>query len=244
MTGQSFRRLTAAMVVAGGLSAAVAQTPGDPYIPVPPVALAFDRDGVWTMNFAYLPPRIVQVDVPGRGKQTVWYMVYQVWNTSDTPHTIIPTFELVTKDGRLQSFLDSPEPAVADQIRAIEDPTGVYDLKTTISISKTPIPVTRALSLPRKVHGVAVWPTVSEQAGDVNAFSVYVTGLSNGLAAVQKDGQLEEVRRKTLQLDFIRPTDNVRPMLGDIRPNDNGGLGAEKWIYRVAPVAKTGDPKQ
>lgn len=244
MTGQSFRRLAAAVVVAGGLSAVVAQTPGDPYVPVPPVALALDRDGVWTMNFAYLPPRIVPVDTPERGKQTVWYMVYQVWNTSDTPQTIIPTFELVTKDGRLQSFLDSPEPAIADKVRTIEDPTGVYDLKTTISISKLPIPVTRALSLPRKIHGVAIWPTVSEKAGDVNAFSVYVTGLSNGLAVAQGDNQPDEVRRKTLQLDFIRPTDNVRPGLGDIRPNDNGGLGAEKWIYRVAPVARKGESKK
>lgn len=78
----------------------------------------------------------------------------------------------------------------------------------------------------------------------MNRFSVFVTGLSNGLAVSQRDDGSEEVRLKTLQLDFIRPTDNARPMLGDIRPNDNGGLGAEKWIYRVAPVAKKAEPKK
>lgn len=244
MSGQLFRRLAVVAVAAGVTLSAVAQSPGDPYIPVPPVSLALDRDGVWTMNFAYLPPRIVSVDTPDRGKQTVWYMVYQVWNTSDTPQTFIPTFELVTRDGPQMTFLDSPEPAIADKIRAIEDPTGSLDLKTSISISKQKIPVTRALSLPRKVYGVAVWPTVSEKAGSVNRFSVFVTGLSNGLAVSQRDDGSEEVRLKTLQLDFIRPTDNARPMLGDIRPNDNGGLGAEKWIYRVAPVAKKAEPKK
>ena len=66
--------------------------------------MPLDKQGVWTLHFSYLPPRIVTVDTP-TGKRIAWYMVYKVWNTSDTPVTVMPTFELVTKDGVLTSFL-------------------------------------------------------------------------------------------------------------------------------------------
>ena len=52
------------------------------------------------------------------------------------------------------------------------------------------------------------------------------------------DGGQETVTKKTLQLDFFRPTDNTRPGQNDIRPNDNGGLGEWTWVYRAAPVRK------
>ena len=64
----------------------------------------------FTLNFAYLPPRIATVDVPGKGKQTVWYMVYYVYNKTGKPRTVFPEFELVTKDptGVLANFLSRP----------------------------------------------------------------------------------------------------------------------------------------
>jgi hypothetical protein len=226
-----------AVFIALSAASANAQPPTGSYVAVQPLTLPLDRDGVWTLNFAYTPPRILTVNTPDRGRQTVWYIVYQVWNTTDTPHTFIPTFELVTKDGKLLTLLDEPEPAITEAIRKIEDPTGALDIKTSISIGKTPIPVTRADSLPRSVYGVAVWPSVSTKAPDVNNFSIYVTGLSNGLAVSERENGTEEVTVKTLQMDFVRPTDSNRQRLNDIRPNDNGGLGAERWIYRPIPLS-------
>jgi hypothetical protein len=215
------------------LALSLAQPPSGAYRPVDPVVLPLDRANTWTLHFAYVPPRIVTLDTPDRGRRTVWYMAYQVWNTTDTPHTLIPRFELVTKDGPLVSLLDDPQPTLAEAVRKIEDPTNSLNMQTSISISKTPIPVTRADSIPRAVYGIAVWSDVAEKAPTVNNFSVYVTGLSNGITEGESG-----VTRKTLQLDFIRPTDTARQTLGDIRPNENGGLGAYKWIYRAAPVAR------
>lgn len=225
-------------------SVALAQ-PGSQYKPVTPISLPLDRSGVWTMNFAYTAPRIITVTTPEGVRRQAWYMVYQVWNRSDTPQVIYPTFELVTKDGKLQTFLDEPQPYVAEAIRKVEDPTGARNLQTSISISKDKIPLTRPDSVPRAVYGVAVWMDAPQLAASSNNFSVYVTGLSNGLAAATNDQGAERIEQKTLQIDLRRPTDNARPEHDDFIPNDNGGLGAEKWVYRLtprigaAPAAKT-----
>lgn len=205
---------------------------------VDPVSLPLDKPGVWTFAFAYKAPRIVTVDVPGQGKMTAWYMLYQVWNTSDTPHTFIPLCELVTRDGPLQAFLDEPQPAVLAQIRAIEDPTGRLKIKSSVELSERKIPVTKVDSVPVTVTGVAVWLEAPAKAATTNNFTVFVTGLSDGITVEQSPGGGETVRRKTLQVDFVKPTDERSPArMNDIRPNPNGGLGAAKWIYRVTPVA-------
>lgn len=232
-------RLAACVLAVG--SAGVAAGQPSSYKPVDPVTLPLDRAGVWTFHSSYQPPRIVTVDVPKQGKKTVWYMVYKVWNTSDTPQPFVPTFELVTKDGPLQKFLDEPQPAVADQIRRIEDPQKALDIQTNISISKTRIPVTRPDSVPRAVTGVAIWLDAPAKASLTNNFSIYVTGLSNGLAVQQAADGTETVSRKTLQLDFVKPTDNANPAMTDIQPNDNNGRGSAKWIYRVVPAARKPD---
>jgi hypothetical protein len=228
------RLLTAALAVTLCATAVTAQ---DPYRPVEPIAMPLDRAGVWTFHFAYTPPRIVTVDTP-KGKQTVWYMVYKVWNKSDSAERFVPEFELVTKDGMLATYLDEPYPAVADQIRKIEDPTGTLNIHTSTDIAREKIPVTKADSVPRAIYGVAIWADAPASSPTSNNFSVYVTGLSNGNAVQEREGQPESVTRKTLQIDFTRPTDAANPMASDIRPNDNNGLGSEKWVYRAVPAVK------
>lgn len=243
MSNQLTRRLFLGGTVAGAIGLAAsgwhfanAQIPASQYTTVDPVNLPLDRPGVWTLNFAYTPIRILPVTMPNGKKQIVWYMVYQVYNRTDTPHQFIPEFELVTKDEPAK-YLDEPQPWIVKKIREIEDPTGALNIQTSISISKNKIPVTKPDSVPRAIHGVAVWLDVVENSPRTNAFSVYVTGLSNGLARAETDGG-EIISRKTLQLDFSRPTDNARNQITDIRPNDNNGLGAEKWIYRPASIRK------
>jgi hypothetical protein len=205
---------------------------------VEPVTLPLDglnKQGVYTLNFAYTPVRIITVDTPDRGKRTVWYMVYQVWNRTDTPRPFTPEFLLVTKDGSdiPAKYLDDPtEPLITKKIREIEDPTGALNIQTSNSISKERIPVTKPDSIPRAVHGVAIWPDVAEKSARTNRFSVYVTGLSNGISRADTDDGGSIISRKTLQIDFVRPTDHTRHEHDDIVPNDNNGLGAEKWIYR------------
>ena len=214
------------------------------YRMVEPADLPLDRPGVWTLHFDYTPVRILTLDTPNQGKKTIWYMVYRVYNTTDTPQTFYPEFELVTKDpsGEARTYLDEPRPTILEQIRKVEDPTGALNLQSSISISKTKIPVTKPDSYPRAVYGVAIWPDVAEKSPDVNRFSVYVSGLSNGLARAETDAQQELISRKALQIDFVRPTDNTRASITDIRENDNAGLGPVKWIYRPTSLRKMGAP--
>ena len=237
--------LASALAAGAALGAApresVAQLPDAPFRYVDPLNLSLDRGGVWTLHFAYLTPRIATVKVPGKGERVVWYMVYYVYNKTGKPRTIVPEFELVTKDsdGVVGNFLDEPEPAVVEALKKIEDPTGELDLQTSIGISKSPIPVTAEYLTPpavRAVHGLAIWLGVPEKAPNVNNFTIYVSGLTDGLSTKETDAGKLIVSKKTLQLDFRRPTDAVRNKATDIKVNDNAGLGSERWDYREARI--------
>ena len=226
---------------------------------VDPLDLPLDKPGVWTLHFRYKAPRIdtfFALDAKGtKTKKTVWYMWFQVYNAptkvklpngqtelrAADPVTFLPEFELVTKDLNT-THLDDPEPYVVEQIKKKEDETGVLDLQTSISISKRPIPPSKPDAIPKMVSGVAVWTDMAERAPRTNRFSIYISGLSNGLSAEQqKDGKLL-IRRKTLQINFIRPTDDARPEITDIKPDEANGP-AEKWIYRTSSLVTPALPK-
>ena len=225
-----FLGAAAACLVGGVAGVTVAQQPGDPYRTVEPYDLPLDKPGVYTLHFRYAPPRIITVDVPGKGKKPVWYMFYQVYNRTGQPQPFEPEFELVTKDLNTR-HLDEPQPYAVEAIKKIEDPTGALNIQTSISIAKNMIPVTKPDSVPRYVSGIAVWTDVPERAARTNRFSVYVFGLSNGVAKVETADGGSVVKRKALRLDFFKPTSEVNPGAGDIRLEDNQGLGGEKWDY-------------
>src|SRR5204863_6610240 len=103
------------------------------------------------------------------------------------------------------------------------------NLQSTISISKRPVPPSKPDAIPRMVSGLAIWTDMAQVAPKTNKFSVYISGLSNGLAKEElRTGELL-IKRKTLQINFIRPTDDNRPVITDIRPDDANGP-AQKWI--------------
>src|SRR5262249_34762178 len=53
---------------------------------------------LWVLDFKFKDPRLIKVNVPGRGQQVCWYLWYQVINYTGAPRTFIPDFELVTHD--------------------------------------------------------------------------------------------------------------------------------------------------
>ncbi len=211
---------------------------------VDPLVLPLDKADVWTLNFRYKSPRIVTLDGLDKNgkpaKMVVWYMWYQVYNMNAEPQTFLPEFELVTKDLNT-SHLDEPQPYLVDQLRKIEDPTGILKLQTSISISKHPIPPTLPEAIERNVSGVVIWTDMNEKAPKTNKFSVYISGLSNGLAIEETATKEKLIKRKTLQINFLRPTDDKRPQLGDIVPDDLNAP-AEKWIYRTVSTVKPKTP--
>lgn len=235
------RRLFGLILIALSAGSAVGQTP---FRTVEPTPVPFDKPDTWTMHFGYYPIRIATVDIPGRGKQPVWYLLGEIWNKTGSPQLVIPEFTLVSKDLDLPgSYPDEPMPAVVKQLIQIEDPKGIYDIQTATSVFKNKIPVTKADSVPNVVRVMAVWTTPPAKAATMNKFSVYIGGLSNGLIESETSDGGKVVRRKTLQLDFVKPTDTRNTRLDDIKIDDNNGLGGEKWYYRSASVKKPEAPK-
>ena len=198
---------------------------------IEPELNAYDKEGVWTMHFRFKAPRITSVEVPGRGRKIVWYMWYQVYNLTGEARPFVPEFELVTLD-RNTVHTDEVLPTVQDHVRKIEDPSGRADIKNSVTIQHELIAVTkRDASYPRVVTGVAIWTDVYDRAPNTNKFSVFVSGLSDGLT---KDDQ-GVLRSKTLRLDFTRVGDG---RVGDSANSDIKYAENFAWIYRASAAIR------
>lgn len=188
-----------------------------------------DKDDIWVLDFRFKDPRLITVDIPGRGRKVVWYLWYQVINNTGLPRTFIPDFELVTHD-KPGVFHDQVFPKVQEAIRRVEDPTQHLDIKNSVTIASEPIPPSKPDAFPRAVSGVATWDDVDPEA---NRYSIFVSGLSNGWS--EDDNKV--VRRKTLQLNFRRVGDRFYMDSREIKfvpPAD--------WLYRATTFS--GDAKK
>lgn len=183
---------------------------------------------IWVLDFKFYSPRLITVDIPGRGRKLCWYLKYQVINNTKEPRVFRPKFELVTID-KPGVYEDQVLIKAQDAIAQIEDPTGTMDFKNSVSIASKPIPVSRPGAAPRPVNGIAIWDDINPEA---NRFSIFVSGLSNGwsLAEVPPDNK-QVVRRKTLQLNFERLGDRYSQNSEDIRFR-----GPAEWVYRATNV--------
>jgi hypothetical protein len=225
------------LAVAVGLAAVAAAPAQSPLNPnertAPPRINPQDKEDVWVLEFTYKDPRIITVDIPGRGRTVCWYLWYQVVNRTGAPRYFHPTLELVTLD-RNTVHVDEVLPSVQEAIARVEDPHGFQQLKNSVTIGKEPIPPSKPDAAPRPVYGVAIWPDVARRAGDTTRFSVFVSGLSNGWT-VDEAGM---VRRKTLQLNFRRLTDAAHQEGTDIQ-----FVPPVEWVYRSTSVKAPARPK-
>jgi hypothetical protein len=191
---------------------------------------------VWVLDFKFKDPRLIKVNVPGRGQKVCWYLWYQVINNTSQAQTLIPDFELVTHD-RNTVHHDQILPKVQDAIRQVEDPTDFLKIKNSVTISAEPIPPSRKNAEPRTVTGVAIWDDVDP---DSNYYSIFVSGLSNGWAVTDdptKPGEKSIVRRKTLQLNFKRLGDRFLQRSEEIH-----FVPPAQWIYRGSSLSVPGLP--
>ncbi len=204
---------------------------------------------LWVLDFKFKDPRIIKVNIPGKGQRVCWYLWYQVINRTGEPRTFIPDFELVTHDGKTPMvYRDQILPAAQEAISRLEDPTGFYQIKNSVTIAKEPIPPSYPNASPKAVTGVAIWidpnevtPTDDEKdkkekekiekLAESNRFSIFVAGLSNGWSLtdpVPPDTK-HVVRRKTLQLSFKRTADKYSTkseMIQFVPP--------VQWVYRAS----------
>ncbi len=201
-----------------------------------------DKADIWALDFRFKDPRLIKVNIPGRGTRICWYLWYQVINRTGEPRSFIPDFELVTLDPPAV-YYDEILPSAEEAIRRVEDPTGYQDIKNSVIIGRDKIPLSKPPdeAFPRVVTGVAIWDGTSadpkkrdpgaKDLADASRFSIFVRGLSNGYVLVDPllAGEPPITRYKTLQLNFKRHGDRF---LLDAR--DITFVAPAEWIYRAA----------
>lgn len=203
-------------------------------------ASLLDRSGVWAMDFRFKEPRLIKLNYPGKGTRIFWYLWYQVINRTGEPRPINPIIELVTLD-HPAVYRDELLPYVVNAISKIEDPTGYQDIKNSVTIGSTKIPVSKPAdeAFPRAITGVAVWdgsaadPSKRDpkhpDLSDTTRFSIFIRGLSNGYVEVDSPapGEPPITQYKTLQLNFKRKGDRF-----SIDSRDIEFVPPAQWIYR------------
>jgi hypothetical protein len=181
------------------------------------------RKGIdtWVLSeFVFIPPRMITIEVPGKGKRLLWYMVYRVTNRGEKARYFVPDFKLVTDKGA--SYQDAIIPKAQRAIQARENP--LQPLENSVSIMGNIEPSDEGVD--NSLYGVAVWD-LDAKDHTLNGFDVFIGGLSNSFKRIEDPVSGEtEVRRKTLQLKFARPGDEFNQHEREIRY-----LG-EEWTYR------------
>ncbi len=247
--GKRFVSAGLAALAAGILLASFSQADNPNEIVVKPQINVQDPDDitkegskVWVLDFKFKGPRLITVDIPGRGRKVCWYLWYQVTNNTEEPHTFIPDFELVTHDKNTVHH-DQILPTVEKAIRKLEDPSedpSSPRIKNSVTIAAEPIPPSklkgRPNAMPRPVSGIAIWDDVDPES---NSYSIFVAGLSNGWSVTDPVPPENKpvVRRKTLQLNFRRIGDKFFQKSEEIR-----FVPPAQWIYRGSQLSVPGLP--
>jgi hypothetical protein len=168
-----------------------------------------DRDGIFVLEFAFKPMRMVDVEIPGKGRRKIHYIYYRVVNRTGKPVRFVPQFTLVTDAG--QRYEDAVLPQAVRIIQNREDPTTA--IVGAVSSTGTLLPSSKE-GVDDALFGVAVWDSVDFKA---DAFKVFVRGLSDGFQVVKSPDGKEITRYKALRIDFARPGDDVNPSEREIR---------------------------
>jgi hypothetical protein len=209
--------------------------------------------------------RVDLPEAGGKPRPTmVWYMVYRVTNRgghlrptqkedgtwdiekADYPVSFAPSFTLHTPELR-KSYRDKVIPLALDPIRRREDPR--RQLLNSAQMMQRPIELTTQTK-DNSVWGVATWESGFESGDMVDPrtdyFSIYVAGLSNAYRFADPQGAYKEndppgtgrlYRRKTLQLNFWRPSDEFSTAETEIYLGTPPSLGIEgridyRWVFR------------
>jgi hypothetical protein len=179
-----------------------------------------DKKGIWVLDFAYKPLRMITVEVGGK-RHNLLYMYYQVTNHTGEPRFFVPQFTLLA-DGK--RYEDNVVPQAIKVIQAREDPSidNLYGAVDVVGM----IPPSSKKGVEDAVFGVAVWDNVDPKADNL---TVFVRGLSDGYRVdPAPDGAAPVTRYKTLKVGFLRRGDEHDPKEREISPLDP----PFDWTYR------------
>lgn len=195
---------------------------------------SFPRD-IWCLEFAFKPPRMIEVDIPGPGskmqRKRVWYLVYRVKNKGGRRTAV---------DGQDPTKLDSTSfevPVrfiphfVLESLEPLSDAEGLARHRAYLdrvvpsamdAIRRREDPrqrfydsaemVAKEIAAGEERWGIAVWTDVDPR---IDFFSIYASGLTNSIRwrkrkgavinATDKPGSDMEVALESLRLDFWLP---------------------------------------
>jgi hypothetical protein len=179
-----------------------------------------DKEGIWVLDFAFKPLRIITVEIPGKGRRQIHYLYYRVINHTGKPRMFVPQFSLVTDTGK--RYEDTVLPQAVRTIQAREDPT--IPLLGAVNIMGI-VPTSAKEGIDDAVFGVAIWEGVDPKA---DRLQIFVRGLSDGYQTLTPpDGGKPIVRYKTLRADFIRRGDERNLTEKEIQLLDP----PYEWVY-------------
>jgi len=197
----------------------------------------FQRD-IWCLEFAFKPPRLIDVDVPASElhlqQKRLWYLVYRVRNTGgrrtiidkddptkrtvesfETPVRFLPQFVLESPEGLTEAEGETAYRAYLD--RVVPSAMGpirrredpARELFDSASMAASDIPPGG------ERWGVAVWEDIDPR---INFFTISVRGLTNAIRWRPQAGATfarnlppaaeMEHAIESLQLNFWRPGDS------------------------------------
>jgi hypothetical protein len=172
-----------------------------------------DRTGLWVLDFAFKPLRMRTVEIPGKGRRSIYYLYYRIANRTEQERLFVPQFSIVTNTNK--RFDDIPLPQAVPLIQAREDPsTRLLGSVDMVGI----VPTSTKDGIDDAVFGVAIWNDFDPKA---SRFSIYVRGLSDGYQIIKPpDGSPEIKRYKSLKIDFQVFGDHIELHEDEIRLMD------------------------
>lgn len=170
----------------------------------------------WELSFDHSTPKRVVVQTAGSNiPRAFWYMTYTITNNTDKEQLFLPTFELLTEDGRIiRNDFKIPR-SVFETIKKRE---GDRFLQPAALVGGE-----LRLGPDQAKDGVAIWP---EPAAEMGHFSIFVSGLSGETATVKGPDGKDIILRKTLQLNYLVRGDDIYP--GEDEVNEN----PSEWVMR------------
>ncbi|MBN8645950.1 MAG: hypothetical protein J0L61_12005 [Planctomycetes bacterium] len=170
----------------------------------------------WEVRVEPGPLRCMNVEVPGKGAQSFFYMTFKATNLSGQDLYFAPSFDLALSDGTVsRSGRDVP----AEATRAILEYVNNPFLKEEIALQG------QFLQGPENAkEGLVVWPARTLKLSEA---SVYMAGFSGETKSiVRPDTGKAHVLRKTLMLRH--------EVNGEIDPSLNTTLtrSVQRWILR------------
>jgi hypothetical protein len=231
--------------------------------------LEYPRD-IWCLEFAFKPPRTIDIDVPTRDLQMqrkrIWYVVYRVRNVGgrrsliDEENPSVREVQTFNASLRFtpQFVFESRQPLAAGEgsltYRAYLDrviPAAFEPIRRRENRDLFDSAAMAAAEIPPggERWGVATWEDVDPR---IDFFSIYVTGLTNAMqwrqragVAIAADDEPGSGRERTLQslrLDFWRPATADATSVGFIGMFERMALGGRLLADAGRPQAVGSDP--